>query len=179
MLNDAEQLKLDLNTMMENALDVSRTLVNELDAKVSMVESVEKDEETAKPATVSPTKGGLRVYELARELNINSKELLGILDEHGYKYRSHMNVLDYDVAENIKKVFYERESSSLEIAGSEDIAEINNYFSLEEIKKAHPYLAVSILKEQGYSIKEIAKLLGRGQGEISLILNLSKKAKAL
>ncbi len=46
------------------------------------------------------------------------------------------------------------------------------------MKKAHPYMAVKALADKGYSIREIAKLLDRGQGEVSLILNLVYKKRA-
>ncbi len=52
-------------------------------------------------------------------------------------------------------------------------------FSIDELKKAHPYIAVKTMYDNGYPIRDIAKLLGRGQGEISLILNLSKKKVAV
>lgn len=48
-------------------------------------------------------------------------------------------------------------------------------FTIEELRNAHPYIAVKTLYENGYPIRDIAKLLDRGQGEVSLILNLSKK----
>lgn len=48
-------------------------------------------------------------------------------------------------------------------------------FTIEELRNAHPYIAVKTLYDNGYPIRDIAKLLGRGQGEVSLILNLSKK----
>jgi len=49
---------------------------------------------------------------------------------------------------------------------------------IESLKKAHPYMAVKALADQGYSIKDIAKNLDRGQGEVSLILNLLNKKRA-
>ncbi len=52
-------------------------------------------------------------------------------------------------------------------------------FSIDALKAAHPYIAVKTMYENGYPIREIAKLLGRGQGEVSLILNLSKKKPAV
>ena len=39
-------------------------------------------------------------------------------------------------------------------------------------------MAVKTLADQAYSVKEIAKLLNRGQGEVSLILNLLNQKRA-
>lgn len=41
------------------------------------------------------------------------------------------------------------------------------------------YRQVQSLYREGYTIKEIARLLKRGQGEINLILNLSRKRRAI
>lgn len=49
---------------------------------------------------------------------------------------------------------------------------------VESLKEAHPYVAVKALHDKGYSIRAIAKLLERGQGEVSLILNLVNKKRA-
>lgn len=49
---------------------------------------------------------------------------------------------------------------------------------IENLKEAHPYMAVKALADKGYSIRAIAKLLERGQGEVSLILNLVNKKRA-
>lgn len=48
-------------------------------------------------------------------------------------------------------------------------------FSIDELKNAHPYIAVKTMYDNGYTVRDIAKMLDRGQGEINLILNLSKK----
>ena len=45
----------------------------------------------------------------------------------------------------------------------------------QELKSAHPYIAVKALTEQGYSVKEIARVLDRSQGEIELIQNINIK----
>jgi len=51
-------------------------------------------------------------------------------------------------------------------------------FSIEDLRKAHPYLVVPRLKEQGWSVQEIAEILGRGLGEIQLILDLHSRKEA-
>lgn len=49
----------------------------------------------------------------------------------------------------------------------------------QELKAAHPYIAVKALTEQGFSNKEIARILNRSQGEIGLIQNINKKKNAV
>lgn len=49
----------------------------------------------------------------------------------------------------------------------------------EMLKSMHPYLAVKTLRDRGHGVKEIAIILNRGQGEITLILNLLEKKRAL
>lgn len=51
-------------------------------------------------------------------------------------------------------------------------------FNQEELRQAHPYLVVPRLYRCGYDLEEIARILGRGKGEIELILNLYKKKQA-
>jgi hypothetical protein len=46
---------------------------------------------------------------------------------------------------------------------------------LNDIRKAHPYIAVPRLYYEGYTIAEIAGLLEKGQGEIKLILDIQRK----
>lgn len=53
-----------------------------------------------------------RVYELAKELNISSKELIDILlSEFSIKVKNHMSVLDEEDAELIKELFSENEEN--------------------------------------------------------------------
>ncbi len=51
-------------------------------------------------------------------------------------------------------------------------------FSIEDLRRAHPYLVVPRLREQGWSVQEIAQILGRGLGEIQLILDLYTRKEA-
>lgn len=182
VLNEAEQLKQDLNIMMENALDISRSLVDDLDAKVNIAEP---SNEQITELMLLPG-DSIRVYELAKQLDIDSQELISLLANWGYKYNNHMNTLNLDIVANIKKLVLENGPPQVELFNRTEKTELTivpedneDNFNMDQIKKAHPYLAVGILAEQGYSIKEIAKLLGRGQGEVSLILNLSKKTKVI
>lgn len=184
VLNEAEQLKQDLNIMMENALDISRSLVDDLDAKVNIAPP--SDEQITELMLLPNAGDSIRVYELAKQLDIDSQELISLLAKWGYRYNNQMNTLDLDIVANIKRLVLENGPPPVEIFSRKEKTQVTmvpedneDNFNLEQIKKAHPYLAVGILAEQGYSIKEIAKLLGRGQGEINLILSLSKKTKVI
>jgi hypothetical protein len=44
-------------------------------------------------------------------------------------------------------------------------------------REMHPTLAVNQLNHQGLDVKQIAQILQRGQGEVELILNLTRKKK--
>ena len=46
----------------------------------------------------------VRIYQLAKELGIDSKELLGHLDNLGVAYKSHSSSLDGDVADTIRQL---------------------------------------------------------------------------
>ena len=59
-----------------------------------------------------------------------------------------------------------------------EVVESSLPFNQEELRQAHPYLVVPRLYRCGYDLEEIARILGRGQGEIELILNLYKKKQA-
>jgi len=180
-------------------------------------------------SSINPEK--IRIYELAREMDIPSKELLNMIKDMGISVNNHMNMLDEDQVllvrqvitnaemnpeqEDKASVLVNNETIPAQILPSEGLAELlideqigqeeddlaasleddqlsaspitelvekdeisQLGFSIEELKSAHPYIAVKTLHEKGYSVREIAKLLNRGQGEVSLIMNLSKKKQA-
>ncbi|OBR94726.1 translation initiation factor IF-2 [Clostridium ragsdalei P11] len=63
----------------------------------------------------------IRIYELAKELNISSKTLISILlDEFGVKVKNHMSVIEEEDAELIKEFMEENESSEDGEEGIED-----------------------------------------------------------
>ena len=43
----------------------------------------------------------IRIYELAKTLQISNKELIKVLDQHGVEVKSHMSSVDEDTAELI------------------------------------------------------------------------------
>lgn len=137
-----------------------------------------------------------RVHELAEELKTTSKEVLNICRQLGLPVNHHMKVLSVEQVAAIKAHWFFGEqymepihatSQQRIVAGAAPIekselkkagGDRGHQFSMDEIKQAHPYLAVRTLCEQGYDQKEIARILGRGQSEINLIINLTKRKMA-
>lgn len=78
----------------------------------------------------------IRVYELAKELGISSKELIGILSsEFGIEVKNHMGVIEDEDAELIKELFAEKEKEK--VSDPSDIVE-EKYEDLaeENLKKS-------------------------------------------
>ncbi len=57
----------------------------------------------------------VRVHELAKLLDTNSKELIGLLAEYGYTIKNHMTVLEDDQLDIILEVFTQRFNKAVEI----------------------------------------------------------------
>lgn len=139
---------------------------------------------------------GPRVHELAEELKTSSKELLTICRQLGLPINHHMKVLSAEQVAAIKAKWFfgeqyaapQQPSFQPNAAAAGALPEKTGFnkidsdrerqFSMDEIKQAHPYLAVRTLSEQGYDQKEIARILGRGQSEINLIMNLTRRKMA-
>jgi transposase len=196
----------ELEKMMENSLSISELILGRLDTEASSVNYSssreddllaiqEMEEETISPHLPPGEEQGsatkVRLYELARELEMSSKDLIQLLNDKGYTYSHHMNQISQETAEIIKdKVLRRDDPISLpdsfmekallfeeETTTREELPWLE--FSLDELRTAHPYLAVRSLHEKGYNIKEIAQLLERGQGEVELILNLTRKKSVM
>ncbi len=139
----------------------------------------------------------VRVYELAENLKMPAKELLGFLNKEGIKVKNHMSALDEDTVELIKEIIDAEKggkakekkkqlkvlkitklpnlkelSSQLKISLSELILKILQFGTISSIDKE---LSVNILKniakEYGYKIELSDKLKSKS--------NLQKKDKAI
>lgn len=145
-----------------------------------------------------------KVYELAREQDMSSKSLIALLNNLGYKISHHMSLLDETVVERVKeeillgslgatmrtdsavqhlslvsRVELHREDRKVNLAiNDKPGSDVTIDFTIDDLKSAHPYLAVRTLYEKGFSVLDIAKMLDRGQGEVNLILNLTRKKQA-
>jgi hypothetical protein len=208
----------DLNSMLEKSLDVSREIVTSIDSRLNQIgeeEQVLEDEaltmELPDSSPIQP-KAKIRVYELARGLGINSRDLIYRMQAEGYSYDNPLNTIDEVTAgiiiDRMNSLNEDEQDNFIQIQDQppDEVArqenqsaqaqplnlvnpvtndnplEIDNLEALEawveSLKKAHPYVAVKALYDKGYSIRAIAKLLERGQGEVSLILNLVNKKRA-
>ena len=129
----------------------------------------------------------MRVYEIAEELKIPAKELIGFLNKEGIKVKNHMSTLDKDTIEIIKEVINaEKEkrviekkkplkvieisrlpnlkelSSQLKISLSEIIQKIIQFGTVSSIDKEVPLNILENIAEQyGYKIKYSDKLKGK------------------
>src|SRR5690554_3815036 len=52
----------------------------------------------------------VRIYQLAKDLEVESKELLAILDDMGVEYKSHSSTLDAETAETVKQLVQAEEA---------------------------------------------------------------------
>ncbi len=120
----------------------------------------------------------MRVYELAEDLKIPAKELIGFLNEEGIKVKNHMSTLDKDTIELIREVIIaEKEkkvkekkkqlkvikinklpnlkelSSQLKISLSEIIQKIIQFGTISSVDKEVPVnILKNLAKECGYKI---------------------------
>ncbi len=265
-VSEAISVRIELEEIMKEAIGISQTIVNNFEdnlissnndstAREILASPAEETTIEEKPTIICETQISVeteqscleqsvnrektRIYELARELDMSSKELLKVVKSNGINVNNHMNMLDEEQVLLIRRAIYNEKTigdidqvnnildsdselidaeqllkaSVLDILIGKDDTEVEHYlnsgmtdndcpallintdessvnfvkdprlpqlgFSLEDIKSAHPYIAVRTLYEKGYSVREIAKLLDRGQGEVGLILNIAKKKSAV
>ncbi len=202
-IQEAKSVRQDLEGMMEDALTISKIIVEDIDDKIASVSNlslslpsfIEDAEEEIAAAQEPVFLNKIRIYELAKELGIPSKSLVNIVQELGIEAFNHMNCLDEDQVLLIKQSLdisprdrikiIEPRLLKKNIDGNGEAVKVRRTMnrqsdiSIEDLKKAHPYLAVRTLHERGYSVRDIAQILERGQGEVSLIMNLSQKKKAV
>ena len=56
----------------------------------------------------------IRIYELAKELEVSNKELISVLmDEFGVEAKNHMSVIDEEDADLIKELYEEQKKKQL------------------------------------------------------------------
>ena len=88
----------------------------------------------------------MRVYELAEELKMPAKELIGFLNKEGIKVKNHMSALDEDTVELIKEIIDDNLKKKIEII------KIENYiFKLPETSDyLEPTIEVFFKKKAGF-----------------------------
>ena len=98
-----------------------------------------------------------RVYELAKVLNITSKELISLLfKEFNITVKNHMSVLETEEADLIKQLLKEREDAKKAEVGDKDKIE-NKYGELEEKKIEEEFKLTSGKKAKKQTNEEIQK----------------------
>ena len=126
----------------------------------------------------------MRVYELAEDLKMPAKELIGFLNKEGIKVKNHMSALDEDTIELIKEIIDAEKgkkakekkkqlkvlkinkipnlkelSSQLKISLSELIQKIIQFGTISSVDKEIPVnILKNIAKEYGYKIELSDKL---------------------
>ena len=126
----------------------------------------------------------IRVYELAEDLKIPTKELIWFLNKEGIKVKNHMSTLDKDTVELIKEVItmdkkkkgtenkpplkvleinklpnLKELSSQLKISLSEILQKIMQFGTITSIDKEIPVnILQHLVKEYGYKIKFSVKI---------------------
>ncbi len=232
ILQEASAVKDELETIMSSTVELSKSVADNIDSRLNEYRQVVEQQSPAGEASRSinlptgldsskPAPGGRRIYEIARDMNITSKELIIIIRSQGIKVKNHLSVADPEIVtsavkqanganilpsagiranageiqtvqgdgpgETIRVVPLQtgesqewppEEDAYVAVPGSYTGVRDGMDFSMEELRQAHPYIAVRTLHERGLAVWEIAKLLDRGQGEISLILKLTGKKQA-
>lgn len=159
-LSEASLVRQDLEVMMENAVQVSETIIQDVDQSIQQWMTIREYEQGMNPQIVTMPADDVSSYHQAEAVYV---EAAGI------------DASSNHTPPEGSTVFSLAEAGKASPAASSQSHQAQESFSLEDIKAAHPYIAVRTLYEQGYSIRDIAQLLERGQGEVELILNLTRK----
>lgn len=146
----------------------------------------------------------MRVYELAKELNIPSKELLGILKDVGSSIKSHNSSLDDDTVEKVKKKFLKKEKPKKaktvkkekkvkipkKVIKAEEIEKKEEPVAPPEVEKvkeekkeeAEEEIRIVEIDEESISIRNLAEKLGIKLSDLmkvllkkGLVLNLNSE----
>lgn len=86
----------------------------------------------------------MRVYELAEDLKMPTKELIGFLNEEGIKVKNHMSTIDNDTIELIREIIdAEKKKMSKEKKKQFQVMQINKLPNLKELSSQ---LNISLLE---------------------------------
>lgn len=91
--------------------------------------------------------GKLRVYELAKELKISSKELIELLAEMGVKVKNHMSTLDDEVVEQVIN----------NLGGIDNVSDTEDSPIEEGIAKGRPHKGTTVKRSRGKNHREDAR----------------------
>ncbi len=150
---------------MEDAVEISSNMIDKLELEINSVQSnLVKDEEIPDLNMDIETS----FFELATKYGLDDKQINLLLDSLGFNF-------NYLAANNIdntlaSQIIPQNPPQFLALVGDDISNVINNEDLWQEVIK---------LEQEGYKAKEIAKKLDRGQGEINLLLNLTRKSSAI
>lgn len=124
----------------------------------------------------------IRVHELAKELNIGSKELITILmEEFNIEVKNHMSTIEDDDAELIKELLAGRSANDLEASASKSIVDVYEDELAEELNKGAKKKKKTKKEEQEEARKAAEAENGEGQiieiGESITVKELAEKLK--
>ncbi len=116
----------------------------------------------------------IRVYKLAKELGVSSKELIHRLDELGVEVKSHMSTLDDETADAIREIYGEEESSQDSVKADVDMKpeeEKKQVESAEEKTENTVEESTSEITEEDIKILELP--IGSTLSDVAEMLNIS------
>ncbi len=112
----------------------------------------------------------IRVYEMAKELNIGNKELLDVINDLGITVKNHMSVLGEEEVEVIKNLFKKEEKGNDIVNNQVDVKQTKEeVVEIEKSEGIEEDIKVIKLKSK-VTVKELAEKLEKSSSEIVKIL---------
>lgn len=97
----------------------------------------------------------VRVYELAKELNLESKTLVDFLVELGADIKNHMSTVESDIAEMVREHFLESD---------DELVESDEEIEAKKIKKRKKHSKRD--EDPEFEDKKIEKIAKNGKGKV-------------
>ena len=121
--------------------------------------------------------GKIRIYNLAKELDKDSKELLDILDDLGVEVSSHMSTITEETADLVKAMYKEDEETAEEITETEAAEEIKESEMNEEADSEAAEALEAVEIETPITVKEFAEKIDKQANNIIVeLMNLGVMA---
>lgn len=156
-IEQAEKVKKDLEDLMEISLELSKSLIQDLERNLEKQKRLAKDDMLSESQNFSSDTAYNIDDKISSQLTLTSAENLSIC----------ANAIT-DLADDSHE-FYQTNNEETKLKNNSATDK------LVALQTTHPYIAVKTLLERGYSIKQIAQELNRGQGEVNLIISLLNK----
>ncbi|NLJ72585.1 MAG: helix-turn-helix domain-containing protein [Syntrophomonadaceae bacterium] len=175
VIEEANYLRDELKLLMENAIEISGVIVDGVDKRIS----IDNSDSLAKNKLVLDE---LSLQNLAKQYGLTTEQVDSLLKDLENNYTNTTTDILKIEFENTDTNFINPEDNVFyPKSNKNNFLTVVNETNNDSFWADKEYITAEIidLHNQGYSIKEIAKLLNKGQGEISLLLNLSKNFKAI